>query len=264
MRRCGLEIRPSDALPIIGPPEPPPSFWRGAGRRLPIIACLVLILAASMSHVANAFGAYERSTAWPFWGWLAAVGIDATIAVLMWRLMSGQRLGGDHWALAGVVLASVVSAQANLAHALAVAVERNIGVGVLAAWIDTAGWQVLSVLTVSVTLPVFVGILAAVAHGDARTDAGAYPATAAALAGDGTFYVHRTPARRQGKAAALAAAGRTPTANADRLALAVANVARHGMRPDAVIAADTGVPRSTIGYWRRSGQLAADRNGAAS
>ena len=262
-----MEIRPSDAVgaPVIGPPEPLPSFWRAAGRRVPIIACLVLILAASMSHVANAFGAYERPTAWPYWGWLAAVGIDAMIAVLMWRLMSGRRLGGDGWALAGVVLASTVSAQANLAHALAVAVERNIGVGILERWVESGFWQVAAVLTVSVTLPVFVGILAAVAHGDSRPSAKlpvppmptatwptAEPAPAWAAFADAN-YSHRSPAKRQGKTRMLAVAA----ADAARLAAVQENVRRFGLRPDAVIADATGVPRSTVGYWRRAGKLPA-------
>lgn len=235
--------------------------------RLAVFACLLPILAASMSHVAGAFGAYERADSWPYWGWLAAVGIDAAIALLVWRLIDGEQRGGDRWALAGVLLASAVSAQTNLAHALTVAVERGIGGRVLAAWASSTWWAVLGVLAVSITLPVLVGVLAAVAHGDAR-GVGEQETDTDAHAEHNAREVERAKAARERELAAewarldlvgaklVSAAERgVPIPDADRLALVLAHVAAHPTATDVDITSATGVPRATVGRWRRRGLL---------
>lgn len=209
-------------------------------RALPVLACLVLVLAASMTHVAAGFGSLELGERGRVVGWLAALGIDAGIAVLMWRLMEGER-AGRRWAVAGIVLMSAVSAYANLDHALAVAAGDDLASSMLTAWHRSPWWQAARVLVLSVTLPALTVVLAAVAHSDA------VPAPLAPL-----------PAgARPARAARGAQSSARPPATVldERLALALAHLAAHPLDTDLAIADATGVPRSTIGRWRRAGLL---------
>jgi len=128
--------------------------------RLALLVCLGLVLAASITHVASAFGTLERG---PVVGWLAALGIDAGIAVLMWRLMTGQA-ARPRWTKAGILLMAGVSAWANLDHGLTVAVDAGSASAELAAWHGSLGWQAARVVVLSVTLPALTVILAAVAE----------------------------------------------------------------------------------------------------
>lgn len=64
-------------------------------RRLPVLACLVLVLAASMTHVAAGFGSLERGTAGTVVGWLAALGMVAL------PLQRGYNLQTDNHMQAG-------------------------------------------------------------------------------------------------------------------------------------------------------------------
>lgn len=209
-------------------------------RRLPVLACLVLVLAASMTHVAAGFGSLERGTAGSVVGWLAALGIDAGIAVLMWRLMEGSA-GGRRWAVLGIALMSAVSAYANLDHALGIAAAEQLASTALTTWHAAAGWQVARVLVLSVTLPALTVVLAAVAHSDA---APAVPAPAPARA------------RRARAARTMPAAARQPASAPDeRIERARAHLAAHPYANDLAIAEATGIPRSTVGRWRREGHL---------
>ncbi|MCC6618754.1 MAG: hypothetical protein IT341_06910 [Chloroflexi bacterium] len=218
-------------------------------RRLPVLICLLLVLAASMTHVAAGFGSLEQGTRGAAVGWLAASGIDAGIAVLMWRLMAGNA-AGRRWAVAGIVLMSAVSAYANLDHALGVAAAEQLASTVLTAWHGSPWWQVARVLVLSVTLPALTIVLAAVAHSDAMPTA---PTPVLA------------PARR-------ARAARGANANAqpltvvpdERLSLAVAHYVAHPLASDLAIADATDIPRSTVGRWRRAGLLDAPTKQEAS
>lgn len=131
-----------------------------------VLAVLTLILAASVSHVARGFGAFESGTAGLVVGWGAALAIDAGIAVLMYRVVTGRP--GHRWAVAGILLMGAVSIYANLDHALTVAAAESLAPRSLIDWHASAGWQIARVVILSATLPVLTIILAAVAHSGAK------------------------------------------------------------------------------------------------
>ena len=133
----------------------------------------------------------------------------------------------------------------------------------------------LGVLAVSITLPVLVGVLAAVAHRDAV--AVGEPETLAAPKRERRARAPRSEHDDWRTARARAAARwneidpavvgaldglatgalvmGSPTADADRLALVLAHVAAHPLATDVDITSATGVPRATVGRWRRRGLL---------
>ena len=81
-------------------------------------AAYLLTLAASMGHVAWAFGTLEfEGSAWV--GWLAALAVDAGLAALAYGVQQrkrARRSARDLWA--GVLLFAGISAFANLLHAM--------------------------------------------------------------------------------------------------------------------------------------------------
>lgn len=104
-------------------------------------------------------------------------------------------------------------------------------------------------LVLSVTLPALTVVLAAVAHSDAAPTAPTVPAPAPARA-------------RRARAARVAPS--TPAQPDERTLRARAHLAAHPYANDLAIAEATGIPRSTVGRWRRSGELSSDLEPARS
>ena len=210
--------------------------------RIALLICLGLVLAASITHVASSFGSLEDGQVV---GWLAALGIDAGIAVLMWRLMTG-RTDRPRWSKAGVLLMALVSAWANLDHALSVAIGEDNVSGALSTWHGSPTWQVARVLMLSITLPVLTVILAAVVEGE-QTDEQA----------DGERAPYRPPVlvevtpRRLANPRERSRVGSQSVPTGDQAAV----LAYAGEHPEATqreISDATGVPRSTVGRWLKA------------
>lgn len=83
-------------------------------------AAYALALAASLNHVAWAFGTLEfPGQEWN--GWLAALAVDAGLAALAYAIQQRRRAKRPIWTLwLGVVLFASISAFANVLHALTV------------------------------------------------------------------------------------------------------------------------------------------------
>lgn len=223
---------------------------------------MMLMLAFSMIHVAESVGVLS---AHPRTGWIAAVAVDAGVAMLMWLVVEGDVRLARRWAVGGIALMAYMSAFANADAVLAIIAARPDASAVLVNLHRSAFWQVAQWLTFSLPIPAVIIVLAAVLHLDHAPVAEAEPAKRRARTHKdepaawpvvpelGVWTTYRPPAER------------TPTADADRLALVRAHVAAHGPCADVDIATATGVPRATVGRWRRQGLLAVPtiaRNGA--
>lgn len=242
---------------------------------------MMLMLAFSMIHVAESVGVLS---AHPRTGWIAAVAVDAGVAMLMWLVVEGDVRLARRWAVGGVALMAYMSAFANADAVLAVIAARPDASAVLVNLHRSAFWQIAQWLTFSLPIPAVVIVLAAVLHLDHAGE----PETVAAPKRERRARVAKAEHGREQVLAGIAASfedlragrtfpietlwdeidvGRAPTADADRLALVLAHVAAHPLATDTDITAATGVARSTVGRWRRAGMLApaaehAARNGA--
>lgn len=234
---------------------------------LMLAACMVLMLAFSMVHVAAAVGALSAD---PRTGWLAALALDAGVAMLMWLVVEGEVRSARRWAVRGIALMAYMSMFANADASLVVLAGRESTHPVLIALHGSAAWQVARWLTFSLPIPAVVLVLAAVLHldheqaseddyEDEADEREVERAWAAELArrehahdgGDGSAQVRAMGGSRRAHA-------RPPTASAsddERLAAARAHVTTHGFTTDADVSDATGVPRSTVGRWRRAGLL---------
>ena len=84
-------------------------------------ATYIFALAASVSHVAWAFGTLEQPGWGQFVGWLAAIAVDLGLAVLAYGIQQRKRAGRsarDLWI--GVIFFALISAFANILHAVAI------------------------------------------------------------------------------------------------------------------------------------------------
>ena len=209
--------------------------------RIALLICMVLVLAASITHVASSFGSLEDGQVV---GWLAALGIDAGVAVLMWRLMTGQT-ERPRWSKSGIVLMALVSAWANLDHALTVATD-NETVTILSTWHGSSFWLVGNVLMLSITLPVLTVILAAVIEGE-RAD----EQPAEELAPYRAPLLVELSTERLGQPRERARKG-SPAVLTDDRAAVLTYASEHPGSTQKDIAEATGVPRSTVGRWLKA------------
>lgn len=214
-------------------------------RLLALAVCWVLVNAASVTHSAWSFAQLERSGWWWLVGVVAAVGTDAGMAALTWLAMERRREQRPFgWPVLGVLIAGGAVAYANVDHAL----------GVVGAWPTLTWWVRSRVLVLSLVLPSLTVLMSALVEhehaSDDRTD---------------RLPTHREIQERvamlkltRSLAEVASPIVRAPTAPAnddERLAAARAHVAAHGFTTDAVVSDATGVPRSTVGRWRRAGLL---------
>lgn len=214
-------------------------------RLLALAVCWVLVNAASVTHSAWSFAQLERSGWWWLVGVVAAVGTDAGMAALTWLAMERRREQRPFgWPVLGVLIAGGAVAYANVDHAL----------GVVGAWPTLTWWVRSRVLVLSLVLPSLTVLMSALVEhehaSDDRTD---------------RLPTHREIQERvamlkltRSLAEAASPIVRAPTAPAsddERLAAARAHVTTHGFTTDADVSDATGVPRSTVGRWRRAGLL---------
>lgn len=235
---------------------------------LMLAACMVLMLAFSMVHVAAAVGALSAD---PRTGWLAALALDAGVAMLMWLVVEGEVRSARRWAVRGIALMAYMSMFANADASLVVLAGRESTHPVLIALHGSAAWQVARWLTFSLPIPAVVLVLAAVLHldheqvseddyEDEADEREVERAWAAELARREHAHDERMAALKYGRwvVPVEPTPARAPTASAsddERLAAARAHVTTHGFTTDADVSDATGVPRSTIGRWRRAGLL---------
>ena len=117
---------------------------------------LILAMGASIQHLAWTFGTVERP-GWGALGWIPAIAVDTGLAALAYTIQQRKRAKRPVAILwGGVVGFAVVSALANLYHALAVE-----GVAVDTGWIVYA-----KALVLSATLPVAYIFLGEIISGD--------------------------------------------------------------------------------------------------
>lgn len=225
-------------------------------RMLALAACWVLVNAASITHSAWSFAQLERAGWWWVVGVVAAVGTDAGMAALTWLAMERRREQRPFgWPVLGVLIAGGAVAYANVDHAL----------GVVGTWATLTWWVRSRVLVLSLILPSLTVLMSAlVEHEQAGVGAAddeyeptpvqwmstwpvpTPPAPAVVLTGEYETYPP-IPVRE---------GARDPlVADLDALTAARAHVAAHGFTTDAEVSEATGVPRSTVGRWRRAGML---------
>lgn len=238
-------------------------------RMLALAACWVLVNLASVTHTAWSFAQLERPGWWWLVGVVAAVGTDAGMAALTWLAMERRREQRPFgWPVLGVLIAGGAVAYANVDHAL----------GVVGAWGVLTWWVRSRVLVLSLVLPGLTVLMSAlVEHEHAGEHGGEWEdehaehntreverARAAAEARERDVEGWGYDRERVGEwerlervsAKLVSAAERgVPIADADRLALVLAHVAAHPRATDVDITSATGVPRATVGRWRRAGML---------
>ena len=223
-------------------------------RMLALAACWVLVNLASVTHTAWSFAQLERPGWWWLVGVVAAVGTDAGMAALTWLAMERRREQRPFgWAVLGVLIAGGAVAYANVDHAL----------GVVGTWATLSWWVRSRVLVLSLILPSLTVLMSALVE---HEHASGHAEPEGTRVSDAVDLVLKL-AREQMPAQDVAPTAGPPTpADADRLALVLDHVAAHGPSADVDIATATGVPRSTVGRWRRDGLLAVPtgaRNGSA-
>ena len=144
-------------------------------RRLDVAAlwlAYVLVLVASVTHVARAFASLENSgEAWA--GWMAAAGLDLGLAVLARAaaLAGARRLPGAGRLRAGLVVFALLSSLANLDHALGVLAPAG-SPDPWVAWAAAGMYGRFRLVLLSATLPGLVVLLAHAAEVLARLDLG--------------------------------------------------------------------------------------------
>jgi len=126
-------------------------------------AAYLLTLAASMGHVAWAFGTLEfAGSEWV--GWLAALAVDAGLAALAYGVQQrkrARRSARDLWA--GVLLFAAISAFANLLHAMTAVTGSTVTLATFGA-IDALALAKTVILSAS--LPLLVVYLGEVVSSD--------------------------------------------------------------------------------------------------
>jgi len=126
-------------------------------------AAYLLTLAASMGHVAWAFGTLEfEGSAWV--GWLAALAVDAGLAALAYGVQQrkrARRSARDLWA--GVLLFAGISAFANLLHAMTAVTGFTV---TLATFGTVDALALAKAVILSASLPVLVVYLGEVVSSD--------------------------------------------------------------------------------------------------
>lgn len=241
-------------------------------RRLVTLAGFwVLVNAASVTHSAWAFAQLERSGYWWLVGLVAAVGTDAGMAALTWIAMERRRDGGSLiWPVVGVVLAGAAVAFANVDHAL----------GVAGPWAGLSTWVKWRVIVLSLVLPALTVLMSALVEGehasahvpvkakrtrkakDASTGGAEQEVSTDAPTGDEDDEPAEPPPIR-------AHTPPPPSVGDERIAAVRAHMAAQPGATDVQVERDTGVPRATVGRWRRRGLLdpptvpTIERNGAA-
>jgi len=126
-------------------------------------AAYLLTLAASMGHVAWAFGTLEfAGSAWV--GWLAALAVDAGLAALAYGVQQrkrARRSARDLWA--GVLLFAAISAFANLLHAMTAVTGETV---TLVTFGTVDALALAKAVILSASLPVLVVYLGEVVSSD--------------------------------------------------------------------------------------------------
>jgi len=120
-----------------------------------------LAMIASITHLAWTFGTLE-SSAWL--GWIPAVAVDAGLAALAYAIQQRKRAKRPTRSLwLGVALFAMISALANLYHALAIESGGNATLSALQS-LDIL--QFAKALVLSATLPALVVYLGEIVSGD--------------------------------------------------------------------------------------------------
>lgn len=217
----------------------------------------VLVNAASVTHSAWAFAQLERSGYWWIVGLVAAVGTDAGMAALTWISMERRRDGGSLiWPVVGVVLAGAAVAFANVDHAL----------GVAGAWATLTTWVKWRVIVLSLVLPALTVLMSALVEGEhasahvpvkaKRTRRAKDTSTGAAEQAVSTDVPTTDEDDEPAELPPIRAHNPPPLGKSDeRLAAVLDHVGAHPGATDVQVERDTGVPRATVGRWRRRGLL---------
>lgn len=138
----------------------------------------VLAMVASIQHLASTFATAERAGS-EWLGWVPAVAVDAGLAALAYTIQQRKKVGRPTAILwGGVVGFALISALANLYHALAIEAVAN---AAIASFLESWGVLIAKALLLSATLPAMYIFLGEIVSGDDAA-AAADAATAAAKA----------------------------------------------------------------------------------
>lgn len=123
----------------------------------------ILAMLSSVQHIAWTFGTVERpGTEWL--GWIPAIAVDAGLAALAYTIQQRRRAKRPvGWLWAGVVIFAVISALANLYHALAVEIG---GTATLSEIVAVDLLQLGKAIFLSATLPALVIYLSEIVSSD--------------------------------------------------------------------------------------------------
>ncbi len=125
-------------------------------------AAFLLAMSASVGHVAWAFGELEfEGSRWA--GWLAAIAVDAGLAAIAYSIQQRKRAKRPTWPLwIGVAIFSLISAFANLLHALA----ARSGAVTVATFSAVDPLVLFQAVALSASLPVLVLYLGEIVSSD--------------------------------------------------------------------------------------------------
>lgn len=123
----------------------------------------LLAMAASIQHLASTFGTAEQAGA-QWLGWIPAVAVDAGLAALAYTIQQRKRAKRPTKILwGGVVGFAIISALANLYHALAVEAVANLAIRAV---LDSWGTLIAKAILLSATLPAMYIFLGEIVSGD--------------------------------------------------------------------------------------------------
>jgi hypothetical protein len=127
----------------------------------------LLALASSIPHLAYTFGTLEPA-GWSVLGWIPAIAVDAGLAALAYSIQQRKRAKRSARALWwGVAAFALISALANLYHAIAIGADGVATIKALTS-IDPLQWIKAAVL--SATLPGMVLYLGEIVSSDDATE----------------------------------------------------------------------------------------------
>ena len=123
----------------------------------------ILAMASSIQHLASTFGTTEQPGR-EWLGWIPAVAVDAGLAALAYTIQQRKKAKRPTAILwGGVAGFAIISALANLYHALAVEAVAN---AVIGSFLTSLGVQIAKAVILSASLPIMYIFLGEIVSGD--------------------------------------------------------------------------------------------------
>jgi hypothetical protein len=133
---------------------------------LVLYIAMILALSSSVNHLAFTFGTLEIN---PLLGWIPAISVDAGLLALSYSINQRKKVKRNTKSLwIGVVFFAIISAIANLYHALFIQIGKSITIETL----RTVDWlQMVMAIVLSSVLPIMVIYLSEIISGDDAQEA---------------------------------------------------------------------------------------------